>query len=123
MVRFKQGIIIGVLMVGLCLWAAPGLAAQTSTPVPTAPLHALVTSPSASVNLRAGAGTDFGVIRAVPTGSKVLILGSDAQKNWYHIALQDGTDGWISAALLTITTTPPTAQIPATTAPTAAAQG
>jgi uncharacterized protein YgiM (DUF1202 family) len=78
-----------------------------STPTPPRP----PTTPTASawkathrvagneaVNLRAGPGTNFDVVRVLDPGTPLQFLGETQQAGgatWLHLALQDGTQGWI----------------------------
>jgi hypothetical protein len=51
------------------------------------------------MNIRAGPSTDFAVIRAIPQGTQVVVLGQDASGAWLFVQLADGSEGWISRSL------------------------
>jgi hypothetical protein len=53
-----------------------------------------------SVNIREGPGVSFGTIDALRPGTRVEVLGTNADGSWLNILLSDGRQGWISAALL-----------------------
>ena len=56
---------------------------------------------TAGVNLRRGAGTSFGVIRVVATGTTVTVTeATNAQ--WYKVKLSDGTEGYIFTEYLNV---------------------
>ena len=54
------------------------------------------------VNVRSGAGSDFGVIAGLDPGTRVRILGTNEAGDWYNVALPDGDDGWVATFLLDI---------------------
>ncbi|MBZ0276351.1 MAG: SH3 domain-containing protein, partial [Anaerolineae bacterium] len=55
-----------------------------------------------SVNVRQGPGRSFPVVTQLPGRSTVQIIGRDGAGEWYNILMEDGTEGWISASLVTI---------------------
>ncbi len=65
------------------------------------------TGPTATVanvyylNLRTGPGTTYSVIKAVPSGSVVTLLGRSSASTWAKVQLLDGSVGWMSAKYLT----------------------
>ncbi|MFN8561401.1 MAG: SH3 domain-containing protein [Anaerolineae bacterium] len=52
--------------------------------------------------MRSGPSTDNNVLAAVPSGASVLVLGFNADRSWVNVQIEDGRQGWISAALLEI---------------------
>jgi uncharacterized protein YgiM (DUF1202 family) len=56
---------------------------------------------TASLNLRSGAGTSFGVLRVIPNGAAVTITGGE--QNGYVPVRYDGTTGYAAASYLTAT--------------------
>lgn len=54
------------------------------------------------VNVRQGPGRSFPVVTQLPGRSTVQIIGRDGGGEWYNILMEDGTEGWISASLVTI---------------------
>ncbi|MEO8393484.1 MAG: SH3 domain-containing protein [Chloroflexota bacterium] len=59
---------------------------------------------SGSVNMRSGAGSNNPVIKGVSGGSLVNVLGFNDDHSWVNVRLADGSEGWISASLLTLST-------------------
>ncbi|MEO8394664.1 MAG: SH3 domain-containing protein, partial [Chloroflexota bacterium] len=55
-----------------------------------------------AVNMRSGAGTTNPVIATIPSGAVLSVLGLSADRAWVHVTLDNGQDGWISAALLSL---------------------
>jgi uncharacterized protein YraI len=74
--------------------------APTLTPTPAISGSVNFTSPTA--NLRAGPGQNFQVLRALRSGTSVIVLGLNDGKDWYNVRLEDGTEGWLSVALVTV---------------------
>ncbi len=90
--------------------AIPPTPSDTPTPSPTPPVIGRVASVQAAVNMRAGPGTSFAVIRGVPSNTDVIVLATDESRRWYNIRLEDGTEGWMAADLISIPPSPtPTA--------------
>ena len=54
---------------------------------------------NAYVNLRSGAGTDYGALRIVREGTELTVTNTD-NSEWYAVRLQDGTTGYIYAVYL-----------------------
>lgn len=48
--------------------------------------------------IRSGPGTEYERITSVPKGTILTILGDE--KGWYHVLLEDGTEGFISGELV-----------------------
>ncbi|MBL8156363.1 MAG: SH3 domain-containing protein, partial [Anaerolineae bacterium] len=78
---------------------------NTPTPTATPPITGIVASLQ-TVNVRQGPGTEFDSIIALTPGTGVMILGQNEDGRWLNIRLDDGREGWISAALLRINPTP-----------------
>lgn len=51
-----------------------------------------------TVNLRSGPGTDTEAIGEASLGTRIIIIGKNA--DWYKVALEDGSIGWMSARLV-----------------------
>ncbi len=66
--------------------------AFTATPRPTN--FALVIS--AGLNLRTGPSTAFSVIRALPAGTGVTVLGRNTGGDWLYVRIGDGVEGWLA---------------------------
>jgi uncharacterized protein YraI len=94
----------------------PGSPSIGDTPIGTA----TVSTVGLNLNLRSGPGTSFGIVRSIPSGAQVEVMGS-AQAGFLPVRYQ-GTSGWASADFLRVgggsTPVTPTATAPATTAPT-----
>jgi SH3-like domain-containing protein len=75
-----------------------------STPIPTptpAPSIAIVISDQPA-NIRGGAGTEFPVLAVAPNGVRMRVLGFNDNGSWVNVQLEDGREGWISSALISI---------------------
>jgi hypothetical protein len=59
-----------------------------------------------SVNVREGPSTTFSAIRALIPGTGVEVLSQNPEGTWYNIKMEDGTEGWISSALVFLEATP-----------------
>jgi hypothetical protein len=56
-----------------------------------------------SANVRRGDSTAFGVIRALPSGTEVTLLGISATgSGWFKVRMPQGDEGWMSPQVLTI---------------------
>ena len=79
------------------------ITSATSTPAPTeAPADGTVRAKTtADVNLRKGAGTNYGVIRVV--GNNTAVTVTEATNTWYKVKLSDGTEGYLYAQYVTVT--------------------
>jgi uncharacterized protein YraI len=84
------------------------------TPAPTIPSGGVtgtaVVSVSGTLNMRSGPGTQHPVIGGLANGARVDLLG--AAQNGFRPIRYQGTDGWASAAYLTIGGTNPNPQVP-----------
>jgi hypothetical protein len=85
----------------------PGQSGAEATPeatseAPTGPIGTATVISRQAVNMRSGPGTSNGVIAAVASGSVLSVLGLSDDRAWVHVTLGNGTDGWISAALLSL---------------------
>ena len=75
----------------------------TNTPTATAtPTGFAIVRSQQRVNVRAGPGTGNAVIGLLAPGSGVQILASEEAADWYRVRLDDGDEGWVSAALLRV---------------------
>jgi uncharacterized protein YraI len=52
------------------------------------------------LNVRTGPGTSYTIIRAMPAGSVVTMIGRNTAATWAKVRLADGAVGWMSAAYL-----------------------
>jgi uncharacterized protein YgiM (DUF1202 family) len=55
-----------------------------------------------SVNMRGGPGTRNPIITTLRPGTEVTILGENEAGDWLNVRLEDGTEGWVSAALVQV---------------------
>jgi hypothetical protein len=55
-----------------------------------------------TVNVRQGAGTNTPVIATLPPGARVIVLATTVTGDWVNIRTENGTVGWVSAALIRI---------------------
>ena len=79
------------------------ITSATATPAPTeAPADGTVRAKTtADVNLRKGAGTNYGVIRVV--GNNTAVTVTEATNTWYKVKLSDGTEGYLYAQYVIVT--------------------
>ena len=79
------------------------ITSATAMPAPTeAPADGTVRAKTtADVNLRKGAGTNYGVIRVV--GNNTTVTVTEATNTWYKVKLSDGTEGYLYAQYVTVT--------------------
>lgn len=71
-------------------------------PLAAAAAHAATASvATADVNLRAGPGTAYPVVRVVPAGSPVATFGCLADYSWCDIGFA-GARGWVAARYVTV---------------------
>lgn len=91
---------------------ATASATATATPSATPTVFALVRARQ-RVNVRGGPGTRFAAIGSLAPDSGVQIIGENEAGDWRQVRLDDGEDGWVSAALLRLVEAPtaePTAE-------------
>ena len=83
-------------------------ATATNTPTPSAtPTVFGIVSSQRRANIRRGPGTNFAILAALEPGSGLQILGTSEDGGWYKVRLENGAEGWISAALLAVESAPP----------------
>jgi uncharacterized protein YraI len=98
--------------------ATPPLAQPPLAPPPTAPPNANTVVPTTpNVNVRSGPSTAYPVLRTVPIGAQVTVLGQDASNAWLSVRLADGAEGWISRSLTDFVGTAPVVATPVLTQP------
>ena len=74
-------------------------ATPTQTPSNDGTVQAKLT---ADVNLRRGAGTNYGVIKVIGTGTTVTVTDA-SNSQWYKVKLSDGTEGYLFSEYLKVT--------------------
>ncbi|MEO8392479.1 MAG: tetratricopeptide repeat protein [Chloroflexota bacterium] len=94
---FRQRWIIGLLIFVLGL--STGVVSAQQTPTPTPPT-AQVSSIHPTVDLHTGPNAQSSILRQVPTGTEVILIGSPADHQWYRVRLPDNHTGWIAAEFL-----------------------
>lgn len=57
----------------------------------------------ARANVRSGPGTNYNVVATAARGDTFPIVGINAAKSWYQIALADSQTGWIAGSIVTVT--------------------
>ena len=79
------------------------ITSAAAAPAPTeAPADGTVRAKTtADVNLRKGAGTNYGVIRVV--GNNTAVTVTEATNTWYKVKLSNGTEGYLYAQYVTVT--------------------
>ena len=78
---------------------------SSATPTPTqAPSHdgTVQAKLTADVNLRRGAGTNYGVIKVIGTGTTITVTDA-SNSQWYKVKLSDGTEGYLFSEYLKVT--------------------
>ena len=69
----------------------------TFTPTPAAGQAGNVAHvTSRALNLRSGPGSGYAIIRALPRGTRLLVLGQSANAYWLLVRLEDGVEGWVA---------------------------
>ena len=76
-----------------------GLAEQPTTVFAEGEQPSYTTTPDASMNLRAGPGTDYDKVTSVPAGTGVTALGSNEDGSWVVVQV-DGKYGWLKVEFL-----------------------
>jgi hypothetical protein len=76
---------------------------------------------SAGLNMRMGPGTNYPILRALPYGAVLLVLGQDYTGGWLYVRTMDLQLGWVARAYTSFTgrapiiSAPPTPTAPPTT--------
>ena len=76
-----------------------GLAQQPATVFAEGEQPAYTTTPDASMNLRAGPGTDYDKVTSVPAGTAVTALGTNEDGSWVVVQINDKY-GWLKVEFL-----------------------
>jgi uncharacterized protein YraI len=66
-----------------------------------------------NVNIRSGPSTAYSILRTIPQGTQLTVLGQDASTTWLSVRLADGTEGWIARFLTDFDGTVATVATPA----------
>ncbi len=80
---------------------ATSTATATATPSATPTVYGLVRAQQ-HINVRSGPGTQFAVRGSLAPDSGAQVIGQNDAGDWYQVRLEDGAEGWVSAALLRI---------------------
>jgi hypothetical protein len=83
----------------------PPTPSDTPTPTEIPPIIGIVASIN-TVNVREGPGVSFAAFEAVRPGSRLVVLGQNAEGNWLNVELDDGREGWIATSLVRLQDTP-----------------
>jgi hypothetical protein len=82
-----------------------------ATPLPPPPTRApgdrTAVVISAGLNMRTGPGTNYPVIRALPYGTRLFVLGQDFSARWLYVQTRDLQLGWVARAYTDFTGTAP----------------
>lgn len=84
----------------------PPTASNTPTPTPTPPVIGQVSSAQSTVNMREGPGVTFPAIVGVVNNTDLIVLAANEEETWYNVRLEDGTEGWIAANLISVQPSP-----------------
>jgi uncharacterized protein YraI len=68
-----------------------------TTPVTSEPTGTVT---AAALNVRTGPGTTYNILKAMPRGTVVTLLGRNSAATWAKVRLADGTVGWMSGYYL-----------------------
>jgi uncharacterized protein YgiM (DUF1202 family) len=82
----------------------------TPTPTATALIKAVIKADSGQVNMRSGPGTTFRIVGTLKGNSPLLVISYSEDSKWSLVRLDDGTEGWILANLVTLAN--PSATVP-----------
>lgn len=96
-----------VVIANLPVWQGSVPTPGTSVPGPTATIITVY-----YLNMRSGPDVSFGVVKAMPNGTLMTLLGRNAASTWAQVKLADGTVGWMSARYLS--TSVPLSNLPIT---------
>jgi hypothetical protein len=83
----------------------PPTPSDTPTPTDIPPVIGIVASIN-TVNVREGPGVSFVAFTALTPGTRIEVLGQNAEGNWLNIELEDGREGWIAFSLVRLQETP-----------------
>lgn len=91
-----------LLLLLLSLWPPQtALAHDKLAPMQQADSSYTATITADRLNVRSGAGVQYGVISKLTSGTQVKVTGQAATGDWLRIALNSGEEGWIAAAYAT----------------------
>ncbi|MGQ9626459.1 MAG: SH3 domain-containing protein [Anaerolineae bacterium] len=77
-----------------------GTPTKTSTPTPTPTPIPIIAVASTTLRVRGGPGTEYETLDKLAEGDKVEILGRNESGDWLLVRLEEGDEGWISAAFV-----------------------
>lgn len=83
----------------------PPTPSNTFTPTEIPPILGIISSLQ-SVNVRTGPSASSPAFEALDAGTRVEILGENPEGTWLNVELEDGRQGWVSAALVFIEASP-----------------
>lgn len=71
---------------------------KAPSPTPT-PMSIMVRVTADTLNVRGGPGTNYPQQTQVHQGDELIVLECNAERDWLHVRIPDGSEGWVAAKL------------------------
>ena len=94
--------------------AATPTSQATPVPLPTQAPGDNTRVMSAALNMRMGPGTNYPIVRSLPNGTILLVLGQDYSGGWLYVRTMDLQLGWVARAFTNFTGRAPIISAPPT---------
>jgi TolB protein len=102
MKKLIAGMVVLVLLGGVCAALGPGVSAAAPTPTPTTQPPNLGRVTAYGLNVRTGPSTAYSIVGTLSLGDAVEVVGRNAIGDWLQIAYNE-EEGWIAAAYVDLT--------------------
>ena len=76
--------------------------APAPTPVPEVAFSGEATINAKTLNMRKGPGTQFELVSAFASGTRLSLLGKDSSGTWANVKSAEGVEGWMSVKYVTL---------------------